>query len=82
MIGDLIATFRHAFRRTLLPLAAYYAVTVAIPLATGAAHSGARFVQHTLVVLAVPLVSVALVCVAYVIARRFAHAVRSWATPL
>ena len=60
MIGDLTAAVARAFCRLLLPLAAYYGVTVVIPLANGAAQSGAAFVQHTLVVLVVPLVVVVL----------------------
>ena len=51
-----------AFRRTALPLAAYYAVTLALPLANGAGRSGAAFVRHGLVVLAVPPVVVLLIC--------------------
>jgi hypothetical protein len=71
VIGDLLATIAHAFRRVRLPLAAYYAVTVAIPLANGAnraAQSGATFWQHTLAVLLVPPIIVVAVCVAYRIA--------------
>jgi hypothetical protein len=55
MIGDFTVAVARAFRRVLLPLVAYYGVTIAIPLADGAAQSGARFVQHTLVVLVVPV---------------------------
>jgi hypothetical protein len=43
-----------AFRRTALPLSAYYAVTLALPLANGAARSGASFVDHALIVLVIP----------------------------
>jgi hypothetical protein len=50
-----------AFRRTALPLAAYYAVTLAVPLANGAAQSGA-FVEHALAVFVVPLVAVIAAC--------------------
>jgi hypothetical protein len=42
------------FRRTALPLASYYAVTLALPLANGAGRSGRAFVEHALFVLAVP----------------------------
>jgi len=63
MNGDLTATIARAFRRVALPLAAYYAVTVAVPLANGAAQSGAAFVCHTLVVLIVPPILVVLLCV-------------------
>ena len=34
------AKLARAFRRTALPLASYYAVTLALPLANGAARSG------------------------------------------
>jgi hypothetical protein len=56
------ATVAHAFRRTALPLAAYYAVTLALPLANGAAASGAAFVRHALVVLAVPPILIVAGC--------------------
>jgi len=56
------ATLAHAFRRTALPLAAYYTVTLALPFANGAAASGAAFVRHALVVLVVPLIVIALAC--------------------
>jgi hypothetical protein len=58
----------HAFRRTALPLASYYAVTLALPLANGAALSGAAFTEHALVVLAVPVVIV-LACAALAVLR-------------
>jgi hypothetical protein len=51
-----------AFRRTALPLASYYAVTLAVPLANGAAGSGAAFLEHALVVLVVPPMTIALAC--------------------
>jgi hypothetical protein len=50
----------HAFRRTTLPLGAYYAVTLALPLANGASASDAAFVRHALVVLLVPVIVIAL----------------------
>ena len=49
-----------AFRRASVPLAAYYAVTLALPFANGAARSGTLFVKHALVVILVPLLAVAL----------------------
>jgi hypothetical protein len=61
VIGAFLARIVSAFRRVLLPLAAYYAVTVAIPLANGAAQAGARFWPHALAVLLVPLLIVGLV---------------------
>jgi hypothetical protein len=54
-------TVARAFRRTALPLAAYYAVTLALPLANGA-RSGAAFVDHALVVLVIPPAIIALAC--------------------
>jgi hypothetical protein len=50
-----------AFRRTALPLASYYIVTLALPLANGAARSEA-FAQHALVVLLVPPAAIVLAC--------------------
>jgi exosortase K len=44
----------------LVPLFWYLVITVAVPLANGAASAGKVFVEHTLFVLAVPLVLVAL----------------------
>ena len=61
-------TVAHAFRRTALPLASYYAVTLAVPLANGAARSGA-FVEHALAVLVVPPVAIILGCVVCTILR-------------
>lgn len=51
-----------ALRRAALPLAAYYTVTLAVPLANGAARSGAAFIEHALVVLVVPAAMIVLVC--------------------
>lgn len=65
-----------AFQRALVPLAAYYAVTLALPVANGAARSGTAFLKHALVVLVVPLVAVAIggavhaVCVRCLARRR------------
>jgi len=63
----------HAFRRTALPLASYYAVTLAVPLANGAAQSGA-FVEHALAVLVVPPVAIILVCAIHAVTRALARA--------
>jgi hypothetical protein len=67
---------RDAFRRTALPLAAYYAVTLALPFANGAAQSDA-FVEHALVVLSVPPVAVILACVVYTVVHALARACRT-----
>jgi hypothetical protein len=61
-------TVGRAFRRMARPLVAYYAVTLAIPLANGAAQSGA-FVEHALAVLLVPPVVILLACAVHSIAR-------------
>jgi hypothetical protein len=58
-----------AFRRTAVPLASYYAVTLALPLANGAAESGTAFAEHALVVLVVPPLLIVLVCVVHAIAH-------------
>ena len=52
-----------AFRRAALPLASYYAVTLALPVANGAARADA-FLEHALVVLVVPPLTVLLACAA------------------
>ena len=49
-----------AFRRSALPLASYYAVTLAGPLANGAAGSDGTFIKHALVVSIVPPISIVL----------------------
>ena len=59
-----------AFLRTAVPLAAYYAVTLVVPLANGAAHSGGAFAKHALVVLAVPPVLVLIGCAVRASIRR------------
>ena len=66
-------TVGHAFRRTALPLVSYYAITLAVPLANGAAQSGA-FVEHALVVLVVPPVAIVLACAVHTIAHALASA--------
>ena len=53
-------TLARAFRRAALPLGWYYAVTLALPLANGAAQSGAAFVKHAMVVLVLPPILIAL----------------------
>ena len=49
-------------RRAALPLAWYYVVTLALPLANGAAESGAAFLHHALAVLVVPPILIVLAC--------------------
>lgn len=62
-------TIAGAFRRAALPLGAYYGVTIALPLANGAAESGVTFVKHAIAVVVAPLLLIAL---AYAL-RRAAH---------
>ena len=62
-------TVARAFRRTAVPLASYYAVTLALPLANGAAQSGAPFVEHALVVFVVPPIVIVLACTLHTVVR-------------
>ena len=59
----------HAFRRMAVPLVAYYTVTLALPLANGAAQAGAAFVKHAIFVLVVPAVAIVLGCAVYTVAH-------------
>jgi exosortase K len=61
------------FRGTvpMIPLAAYYAVTLALPLANGAA-SGDGFTRHALVVLIVPPILIVCACLVRGVARLIA----------
>jgi hypothetical protein len=57
-----------ALHRASVPLVAYYAVTLVLPVANGAAQSGTAFLRHALTVLVFPLAAVALggaVCAFY-----------------
>ena len=58
-------------RGVALPLLSYYAVTLALPLANGAAQSGARFAHHAAVVVIVPVVAI----VAWRLVRRVSRPV-------
>ena len=66
------ARVARAFRRVALPLASYYAVTLALPLANGAAPSGA-FMEHALVVLIVPAIAIILGCAVHTLAHALAR---------
>ena len=48
-------------RRAALPLGCYYTVTLLLPLANGAWQSGAMFVNHAVIVVAVPVIVIAVV---------------------
>jgi exosortase K len=68
--GGVLAGGRPAqtFRRAALPLASYYAVTLGLPVANGAADS-VGFVGHALVVLVVPPAVILLWCAVGAVAR-------------
>jgi hypothetical protein len=66
-----------ALRRAAVPLAAYYAVTLALPLANGAAFAGARFAVHAMMVLVVPPAAIVLVCGCYALGRACLRAATS-----
>lgn len=68
-----------AFRRAALPLASYYAVTLAVPLANGAARSGTTFVEHALVVLIVPPTAVVGAAMVHALVRVVVKAARTGA---
>ena len=67
-----------AFRRVALPLASYYGVTLALPLANGATPSGA-FMGHALVVLVVPPIAIMLGCAVHAVVHALA---RLWNTTI
>jgi hypothetical protein len=66
------AAVAQASRRAAPPLAWYYAVTLALPLANGAAQAGAAFAEHALIVLILPPVLIVLATVAREMARALA----------
>ena len=76
MTGPFRSSVVHAFGRTALPMAAYYAVTLVLPLVNGAGRSGTAFVQHALVVLAVPPILVLLICAIHAMVQVAAGFVR------
>ena len=70
MSGAFWRTVGRGFRRAALPLVSYYAVTLAVPVANGAAQSGAAFVTHAIPVLVVPPVAIVLACGVHSAVRR------------
>jgi len=72
MSGVCWARIARAFRRVALPLASYYGVTLALPLANGATPSGA-FMEHALVVLVIPPIAIMLGCAVHAIAHALAR---------
>jgi hypothetical protein len=81
MTGGTRPTLARAFRRAALPLGSYYAVTLALPIANGAAQSGTAFVKHAVVVLVLPPVLIALAHAVHRAAQVLARVCRS-ALPL
>jgi hypothetical protein len=59
-----------AFRHAAPPLAWYYAVTLALPIANGAAQGVAAFAEHALVVLVLPPVLIVFACGVREVARQ------------
>ena len=84
MSGRRSRTVTRTFCRVALPLASYYAVTLALPLANGAAPSGA-FMEHALLVLVVPPMAIIFACAVHTIANGLAGlaapAIRADASP-
>jgi len=66
-----------AFRRAAVPLGAYYAVTLALPLANGAAQAGGRFALHAAAVLVVPPLAIVCACGVIAVGRRCFHRSRT-----
>ena len=69
MTGALWATLRQGIRRTALPLATYYAVTLGVPLANGAAPSNPAFVKHAMTVVVAPPIAIVLACAVHATVR-------------
>ena len=67
------AVLTRAFRRTALPLASYYSVTLGLPVANGASRTDTDFVRHALVVLVVPLAAIVLACAVRLVGRTLAR---------
>jgi hypothetical protein len=66
-----------AFRHAAPPLAWYYAVTLVIPIANGAAQGVAAFAEHALVVLVLPPLLIVLACAAREVARQICRSRRT-----
>lgn len=75
MTRTMRSALANAFRRAALPIGCYYTVTLGLPLANGAAHSGPPFVTHALAVLIVPPLFIVLLCAIRTGARAILHTV-------
>ena len=60
MTGPFRDAIVQSLRRAVVPLVAYYTVTLVIPLTNGAARAGSGFGKHALVVVVVPCVIIVL----------------------
>jgi hypothetical protein len=69
-MGGLSRSIVDAFRRTAVPLVSYYAITLGVPIANGAATTRGAFLEHSVVVLLVPPFTIALVAAGREAARR------------
>jgi len=63
------ATLHRGIRRAALPLASYYAVTLGVPLANGAAPSNPAFVKHAMTVVVAPPIAIVLACAVHATVR-------------
>ena len=70
------------FRRVALPLGFYYAITLVLPFANGAAQSGTPFVHHALAVLVVPPSLIVVACAIRKVAQVCASAAGRRQPPL
>jgi hypothetical protein len=69
------STLGRGFRRAALPLGCYYTVTIALPVANGAAEAGSAFLSHALVVLVLPPILIAMASSIHVAGRALLGAV-------
>lgn len=83
MNGALWSVMGGAFRRAAPPLAWYYAITLVLPIAHGAAQAGAAFGEHALVVLVLPPALIVFACASREVVRMLATCARAcwWRSP-
>ena len=82
MNGAVWCVMGRAFRRAAPPLAWYYAITLVLPIAHGAAQAGAAFGEHALVVLTLPPALIVFACASREGVRMLAARARAcWRRP-
>ena len=82
MNGAVWCVMGRAFRRAAPPLAWYYAITLVLPVAHGAAQAGALFAEHALVVLVLPPALIVFACASREGVRMLAARARAcWRRP-